>query len=90
MQYKLKNENGKVKALLRTGKDFVADTLTVSAAQHIIGSNPITENDKEGYPIHAGEWYFEGEAIEEKKPVESEKVEHSSAYGTFGKNRGKK
>lgn len=88
MQYKLKSENGKVKALLRTGKDFVADTLTVSAAQHIIDSNPVVESDKEGYPIRAGEWYFEGEAIEEKKPVE--KVETSSTYGTFGKNRGKK
>lgn len=87
MQYKLKSENGKVKALLRTGKDFVADTLTVSAAQHIIDSNPVVESDKEGYPIHAGEWYFEGEAIEEK-PVE--KAETSSTYGTFGKNRGKK
>lgn len=87
MQYKLKNENGKVKALLRTGKDFVADTLTVSAAQHIIDSNPITESDKEGYPIHAGEWYFEGEPIEEKSV---EKTEVSSTYGTFGKNRGKK
>lgn len=88
MQYKLKSENGKVKALLRTGKDFVADTLTVSAAQHIIDSNSVVESDKEGYPIRAGEWYFEGEAIEEKKPVE--KVETSSTYGTFGKNRGKK
>lgn len=90
MQYKLKNVNGKVKALLHTGKDFVADTLTVSDARHIIDSNPITESDKENYPIHAGEWYFEGEAIEEKKSVESEKVEHSSAYRTFSKNQEKK
>ncbi len=87
MQYKLKNVNGKVKALLHTGKDFVTETLAISAAQHIIDTSEITESDKEGYPIHAGEWYFEGETIEEKKPVESEKVEHSSVYG---KNRGKK
>lgn len=88
MQYKLKSDNGKVKALLHTGKDFVADTLTVSAAQHIIDSNPVIDSDKEGYPIHAGEWYFEGEAIEEEKP--EQKAEVSSSYGTFGKNRGKR
>ena len=34
--YKLKNVNGRVNALLRTGKDFVKNNLSVSAAQHII------------------------------------------------------
>ena len=87
MNYKLKSNNGKINALLRTGKDFVTDTLTIAAAQHIIDTSEITESDKEGYPIHAGEWYFEGEPIEEK-PVEKTVV--SSSYGTFGKNRGKK
>ena len=87
MQYKLKNVNGKVKALLHTGKDFVTETLAISAAQHIIDTSEITESDKEGYPIHAGEWYFEGEPIEEKTV---EKTVVSSTYGTFGKNRGKK
>ena len=34
--YKLKNTNGRVNALLRTGKDFVKNNLSVSTAQHII------------------------------------------------------
>ena len=34
--YKLKNVNGRVNCLLRTGKDFVKNNLSVSAAQHII------------------------------------------------------
>lgn len=44
--YKLKNTNGRVNALLRTGKDFVKNNLSVSAAQHIIDTgkrwNPTT------------------------------------------------
>lgn len=32
--YKLKNVNGRVNALLRTGKDFVKNNLSVSAAEH--------------------------------------------------------
>ena len=34
--YKLKNTNGRVNALLRTGKDFVKNNLSVSAAQHML------------------------------------------------------
>lgn len=63
MNYKLKSNNGKINALLRTGKDFVTDTLTIAAAQHIIDSGELVESDKEDYPIHVGEWYFEGEPI---------------------------
>ncbi len=74
MKYKLKNNNGKVNALLHTGKDFVKEVLKVSAAQHIIDSGELVESDKEGYPIHVGEWYFEGEPLVEK-------VETSTAYG---------
>lgn len=86
--YKLKNTNGRVNALLRTGKDFVKNNLSVSAAQHIIDTGKLVESDNPDYPICIdNQWYFEGEPIEEK-PVE--KTEVSSTYGTFGKNRGKK
>lgn len=87
MPYKLKNINGKVKALLHTGKDFVEDTLAVSAAQHIIDSGNLVESDKEGYPICVDKtWYFEGEPVAQEKTKEAEKAEVSSAYGTFGKH----
>lgn len=39
--YKLKNVNGRVNALLRTGKDFVKNNLSVSAAQHIIDTGTV-------------------------------------------------
>ena len=62
--YKLKNENGRVNSLLRTGKDFVKNKLAVSAAQHIIDTGKVVESDKEGYPICVDkQWYFEGEEM---------------------------
>ena len=62
--YKLKNENGRVNSLLRTGNDFVRNKLSVSAAQHIIDTGNIVESDKEGYPICVDKkWYFEGEKM---------------------------
>jgi len=62
--HKLKNENGRVNSLLRTGNDFVRNKLSVSAAQHIIDTGKIEESDKEGYPICVDKkWYFEGEEM---------------------------
>jgi hypothetical protein len=62
--YKLKNENGRVNSLLRTGNDFVRNKLAVSAAQHIIDTGKIVESDKEDYPICVDKkWYFEGEEM---------------------------
>ena len=62
--YKLKNENGRVNSLLRSGKDFVKTNLAVSMAQHIIDTGKIEESDKEGYPICVDKkWYFEGEEM---------------------------
>ena len=62
--YKLKNENGRVNSLLRTGNDFIRNKLSVSAAQHIIDTGKIEESDKEGYPICVDKkWYFEGEEM---------------------------
>ena len=48
--YKLKNVNGRVNALLRTGKDFVKNNLSVSAAQHIIDTGKLVESDNPDYP----------------------------------------
>ena len=78
--FKLKSTNGKVKCLLKTGKDFVRNEIQVSAAQHIIDTGKMEKSDKPDYPIHVGEWYFEGEPV---------KIEKNSAYGQFGKT-GKK
>nr|DAX21580.1 MAG TPA: hypothetical protein [Caudoviricetes sp.] len=64
--YKLKNVNGRVNSLLRTGNDFVKNSLSVSAAQHIIDTGTIVESDKPDYPICVDKkWYFEGTEIKE-------------------------
>ena len=78
--FKLKSTNGKVKCLLKTGKDFVRNEIPVSAAQHIIDTGKMEKSDKPDYPIHVGDWYFEGEPV---------KIEKNSTYGQFGKT-GKK
>lgn len=78
--YKLKNENGRVNSLLRTGKDFVRNKLAVSAAQHIIDTGNIVESDKEDYPICVdSKWYFEGE-----------EMNIPAATANTGKGKGKK
>lgn len=67
--YKLKNINGRVTALLRTGKDFVKNDLSVSAAQHIIDTGKPVESDKPEYPICVdNQWYFEGEEVKTAAP----------------------
>lgn len=66
--YKLKNVNGRVTCLLRTGKDFVKHSLSVSAAQHIIDSGKMVNSEKPEYPICVdNKWFFEGEEIKENK-----------------------
>lgn len=74
--YKLKSTNGKVKCMLKTGNDFVRNEISVSVAQHIIDTGEVVQSDKPEYPIHVGEWYFEGEAV---------KVQKNSVYGKVGK-----
>lgn len=62
--YKLKNENGRVNSLLRSGSDFVSNKLAISAAQHIIDCGKLVESDREGFPICVDKkWYFEGEEM---------------------------
>lgn len=71
--YKLKNVNGKVTFLLKTGKDFVKNAMSISAAQHIIDNGEITESGREDYPICVdGKWFFEGEQME-KAPLSKKK-----------------
>lgn len=64
MNYKLKNVNGKVTFLLRTGKDFVKNQMAIASAQHIIDHGKLKKSDKPGYPINVDDkWYFEGEVF---------------------------
>ena len=66
--YKLKNTNGRVNALLRTGKDFVSNNLSVSAAQHIADVGKLVESTNPDYPICVDDkWFFEGVKVEEPK-----------------------
>lgn len=72
--YKLKNVNGKVNCLLRTGKDFVKNNISVSAAQHIIDTGKMVESENPDYPICIDDkWFFEGVEIEESKPKKKPK-----------------
>ena len=67
--YKLKNENGRVNSLLRTGNDLVKNNLAVSAAQHIIDTGKVTKSDRKDYPICVDDkWYFEGELYKKSTP----------------------
>lgn len=73
MNYKLKNANGKVTFLLRTGKDFVKNQMAIASAQHIIDNGTMMKSDVEGYPININnKWYFEGEV---SKRTTSDKTE---------------
>ena len=68
--YKLKNVNGRVSCLLRTGKDFVRHSLSVSAAQHIIDTGTLIESENPDYPICVDDkWFFEGVELKETTPT---------------------
>ncbi len=74
MSYKLKNTNGKVNFLLRTGKDLVANQMALASAQHIIDTGKTKTSNVKGYPINIDDkWYFEGEVIKPKTPTVKEK-----------------
>lgn len=73
MNYKLKNVNGKVTFLLRSGKDFVKNQMAIASAQHIIDHGKVKKSDKEGYPINVDDkWYFEGEIIKKTAAQKTE------------------
>ena len=62
MNYQLKNTNGKVTFLLRTGKDLVKNQMASASAQHIIDNGKLLKSNVAGYPINIdNKWYFEGE-----------------------------
>ena len=62
MNYQLKNTNGKVNFLLRTGKDLVKNQMAIASAQHIIDNGKTLKSDVAGFPININnKWYFEGE-----------------------------
>jgi hypothetical protein len=62
MTYKLKaNESGKVRFLLRAGKDLVANTMDEAGAKGIVDNGEVTLSDIPDYPICVdNKWYFEG------------------------------
>lgn len=69
MNYKLKNVNGKVSFLLRTGKDMVRNQMAIASAQHIIDTGKITKSDRKDYLICVDDkWYFEGELFKKTAP----------------------
>lgn len=44
MNYRLKNTNGKVTFLLRTGKDLVKNQMAIASAQHIINHGKLMKS----------------------------------------------
>jgi hypothetical protein len=75
MTYKLKNTDGKVTFLLRTGKDLVRNQMAIASAQHIIDNGKLKKSDQKGYPIYVDDrWYFEGEVYKKKASAKEEKA----------------
>lgn len=73
MNYRLKNTNGKVTFLLRTGKDLVKNQIAIASAQHIIDHGKLLKSDVSGYPINIdNKWYFEGEVSKRTAPRKAE------------------
>ena len=73
MNYRLKNTNGKVTFLLRTGKDLVKNQMAIASAQHIIDHWKLLKSDVSGYPINIdNKWYFEGEVSKRTAPRKAE------------------
>lgn len=65
--YRLKCIDGKVNALLKSGNDFVKTEIPLLEAQFIMDRDKITDSDRADYPIHVGDWYFEGEEVKTPK-----------------------
>lgn len=73
MNYRLKNTNGTVTFLLRTGKDLVKNQMAIASAQHIINHGKLMKSDVSGYPINIdNKWYFEGEVSKRTAPRKAE------------------
>lgn len=62
------NGEGRVKALLKAGNDFVETAIPITDAEKIMREGEIVESDKEGYAICVSRaWYFDGEEVRPKK-----------------------
>ena len=60
--YKLKSRDGKVNAMLKTGKDFVRNRIPTEDAQRIMDNGKLVRSSVKDYPICVDKlWYFEGE-----------------------------
>lgn len=69
--YKLKEVNGVVTFLRRTGKNFVKGKMKIADASHIINSAQLKESSISGFPINADDiYYFEGTQIKKRKIAE--------------------
>lgn len=70
MNYTVKETNGSVKAILKTGKDYVSTVLSRKAVDGLIANGKLSKGPIEGYEICINkEWYFEGTVDEGKKPI---------------------
>ena len=59
--FKLKNVNGEVNGLLRSGKDFVRCSLPTPSAEVIVEGGELVESELPDYPICVDDtWFFEG------------------------------
>lgn len=66
---KLKVRNGSVKALLKSGKDFVKTEMSEAEAKHIIDTGKTVRSVRADYPMCIDKiWFFQCE--EEKKEEE--------------------
>lgn len=73
MNYRLKNKNGNVAFLMRTGRDFVRSQMPIVSAQHIVNDGKLFKSDVEGYPININnKWYFEGEVVKVSRTKKKE------------------
>ena len=64
--FKLKDVNGEVNCLLRSGKDFVRCILPTPSAEVIVEGGKLTKSELPDYPICVDDtWFFEG--TEDKK-----------------------
>ena len=66
MNYKLKDIDGYVTFLLRTGKDFVKSQMSVAVAHLIISSSDSKpkKSNMADYPICVDDkWFFQGEFV---------------------------
>lgn len=70
MTFTLKVKNGKVNFITKAGEDMVQNNMSEEIARRIINEKKaVVDNTFEGYPIKAGDYFFEG-TVENKKAKE--------------------